>query len=278
MENREQKFKQRGEMPKIDIFWNGIEEKVKNFFAEKIDEKVVERMGYTPQEIEEKRRDAALREQTFVKELLSEVQDARKENPEGDMLILFDIDDTIGRPKENRETGKIDGTILRPSILELLRHIREQYPNTRFGIISTRGLLQEQLQDEKWLAPLKEFVDPNEVHSTKEWGEKLFRDFAEEENIEKQKELSRRLKSWERGPGSSPHKIADYLRQHPEVEEAKIPEELSRWYPGDYLKMEIIKTKREANQDTTLIAVDDFEYPKFLKHGVCVYPDAMFYF
>lgn len=266
---------------RAEIFWRKIEEEARDFYSAGIDEKYAGR-SYDRGEVDEKKNDAVLRERSFVSSLIREVEKEREGGGEKELLVLLDIDDTIGQPDFDRETGKLNGTILRPSIVKLLRYIQGEFSNIKFGFLTTRGgsFVREQLEDEKYLKRLQEYIDPGAIYSTAEYEQSLLQelgDALESDDRDKAQKIQEKINALKNSPRNK--ELKNYLRRHPEIQENKIPpDESFRWVPGDYKKLEALKSIREKNPNASILAVDDLQYPAFMKRGVCVYPDAMFYY
>jgi hypothetical protein len=101
-------------------------------------------------------------EASFYARVLKEVDRAISENPEQNILVLFDIDDTLIGGGLNDE-GEYD-QITRPIARRVLQEIKKR--GVLVGFLTARKNLESQLEDE--FVDLSEFVDKDHLYSTRE--------------------------------------------------------------------------------------------------------------
>lgn len=99
----------------------------------------------------------------FYKKVLDVLEKVKKENPNKDIVSLFDIDETLVKAKINKDS-KYDH-VIRPSAEHLLKRIKKM--NIKNGILTTRGLEDFKMQLENELKILKPFLDQYFIFSVR---------------------------------------------------------------------------------------------------------------
>lgn len=99
---------------------------------------------------------AIKKEREFVIGLLDKCTEWSKEK---DPIVLFDIDDTIG--KRSTTDGKWR---FRPSFLGVLQYAQENFQNLKFGLVSNRTETAQMIQNGGELSPLEKYVDANHIY------------------------------------------------------------------------------------------------------------------
>jgi len=94
------------------------------------------------------------RERIFCSHVIEKIEDAIQKSPKSEIIILFDIDDTIAKVITNIDIRTINAlrarsqktpigttgyTSVRPSFIMLAQYIKDTYPNVRIGIMSTHS-------------------------------------------------------------------------------------------------------------------------------------------
>jgi hypothetical protein len=101
-------------------------------------------------------------EQSFFKRLMKEIDRATEENPEKNIVTLFDIDETLIGSGFDDETEQLK-QVLRPSAKKILKEIAQK--DIKIGFLTNRSDLNNGLEHElKDLAP---FIDRNLLYSTR---------------------------------------------------------------------------------------------------------------
>lgn len=225
--------------------WKEIEQSVKTFYMEYTkrhhDESDEEYMEKVEEKIDG--------EKYFFQEVLHGAEVLAGDSEHTKSVILFDIDDTIGKPVFDRE-GNFSGTILRPTLLPLLENIKEKFPAMEIGFLTTRSKegVVSQLEDEHQLASLKKFISADRIYSV-----------ARQEVYMSTDEQS------------------EFVQKSPIVNQEHVTEETG-WYlhPGDILKLKMLEELNANEPATSVLAVDDFSYAGLLKNGVSVHTKGRF--
>ena len=101
-------------------------------------------------------------EETFFTRVLDSAEQARRENPDKKITLLFDVDETLVKSRlvsgERRDTP-------RPTAIPLLQKLQARGFSS--GLITSRSELKAQLEDEKTLLPFKSYIDGNMLFSTR---------------------------------------------------------------------------------------------------------------
>ena len=137
--------------------------KIESFYDDikKAQEEKGGRRILTDEDIENKKEG----EKSFYTRVLNMINKAKKENPEKEVIVFFDIDETLLQKKINHDTGD-HKTILRPTALELLKLINSN--NIKIGFLTTRveKTIIDDLEKENELKPLEPYVERNCVFSS----------------------------------------------------------------------------------------------------------------
>jgi len=227
-----------------------LEEKiVEEKLLETFDFAQLKNWGYSEKEIEEKKREIMEKEKKFFINVLAGVEAAG--NGSEKVKVLFDIDETIGAPEFASE--KIF-TALRPSLIPLMEKIREL--GAEMGFITDRGekIITKQLDDEDNLLPIKKFISPELIFSSRKFNPGDDREFRE--------------------------KMMEEFGGENGIIDENISYEGKPILGGDQVKLRTLKEIRKKLKDDTLVIIDDLNYPNYLNaknnlSGVSV-KDAMF--
>lgn len=196
-------------------------------------------------------RDMEDRERRFAEKVFVAVEKAHSRFSEG--TALFDIDETLARTRVAgggaARHGEIKyNTIVRPAASHVLEYIKDA--GFSIGFITTRGpsedLLNQALNDPKNLSPLKNYINPARIYSTKD-----------------QRVREEKIKTDCRGMDSEREKFFDYLLRgalvRPDCTDSEKSELVSS---GVFEKMLTLSAvKREFDENTALIVADDLAYP-----------------
>ncbi len=185
-------------------------------------------------EKEEKVEKTLARESFFATHVLEAFFEALKKSSAP--AILFDIDETIA--KSVRLKGSDVLTVLRPTILPLLEEMRSRSAAARMGFLTSRSkeALLQQIDDERHLLSLKNFIDNSLVFSTLGQPSLTMNDFAEEQSKLPVNERVLALESF--------NPRAPYLS-------------------GDVNKLSYLAEHKGELPDCSVV-VDDFKYPTLL--------------
>jgi hypothetical protein len=102
-------------------------------------------------------------ENSFLQSVLQVVLKAKKDNPNSDIITLFDIDETIAYNDYIDNTNR--KTFVRPSVLTLLPFLKEQ--KIQIGLLSNRTEIESQLNDNENLGLIKKYISPELILSTR---------------------------------------------------------------------------------------------------------------
>jgi len=175
-------------------------------------------------------------EQGFYVRVLDTINKAIKENEGKEVVVFFDIDETLTQNKFFKDGGGNSfKTILRPSALKLLKAIR--LGNIRVGFLTSRGNVLEDLEDQ--LKPLNLLINKECVLSS------CSVPISEEESD----------KMW---------------NEREELNKSLPREKQFSYSNADNQKIKILNeflTKRE-NSLIIPVPVDDYKNPLFYKYGV----------
>jgi flagellar biosynthesis/type III secretory pathway chaperone len=221
---------------------------IKDDIARKLDEvfksefQYMEKREYEVEEITEAREKLLKREEQFFVRVLTAARMAEERSP-GNAIVLFDIDETIGTA--NFDEGKDLVTKLRPSLIPLLEKFKTL--NLEVGFLSSRGKesMDKQLGDENNLGPIKEYVNPNLVFSSRKYSSGDSRNFRDKLH-----------------EGS--YEVIDVSLVEAEGEFG------GPTTNGEQQKIKALQEIKEQNPEKSFVVVDDINYPKFLneKNGI----------
>lgn len=231
-------------------FWKNIEEDTRQglltTFAISFEQM---KRRHSEEEVEEEVQKMIEREHAFVTQTLSLIEKARTENPQKELVLLFDIDETIA-------TVDFDGqqklyTILRPSLKPLLEHIVSD-AKIKIGFITTRGkeAVEKQLTDLKHLELISVYIDPQYIYSSR--GENSAIGFYQNDEEFRDKYLDA------------------FVRQTAILDEQTVvaafddPHDITLRNSGNIEKLSLLKRLQEDFRDKVVVIVDDIEYPKSL--------------
>ncbi|MDP2632036.1 MAG: hypothetical protein Q8P30_04720 [Candidatus Uhrbacteria bacterium] len=166
---------------------------------------------------------AVEKEKTFIKKVINAYMNWSKEN---DPVVLWDIDDTIGRLQGERWG-------YRPSMPSILQFLKEKFPNIENGILSDRDHVAEQISDGK-LNQLQGLINFDHIHSTRslDWTET-----TDEQDREQRKAFK-------------------------EAKKTGVMEELEYLSIGGYMKLKIVKDLKK--QGVNAKSIDDYDLGKTL--------------
>jgi len=215
--------------------------------------------GYESGEVEEDKEKTLKREKDFFVSVLEKVRSVQ-ERTHGKTLILFDVDETIGSAVYT--SGNTFKTLLRPSLVPLLESLKAR--GVSIGLLTNRGqdALQGQLSESDQLAPIASYLDRTHIYSS--------RGRAVEQSGE---EIAALLKTEEISGGQG---VLDKKLLSENVEYTALGAS------GDWEKIFVLQELKEKNPDTAIIAVDDFQYPRFLNsragfYGVSLHDSGGFF-
>ncbi len=196
------------------------------------------------------------------------------QNTDKELIVLFDIDDTIGKflhfdEAEYYLRKKVDNngmTLLRPSFPLLMEQYFKKYIDNKkikIGFISTRSdsAMRKQLGNENQLGQIDKYIDKELLYST-------YNPSASNiiSNITTDEEKINFLNN----------NCGEILSRH--FPDNDLPED---YYDltsigGNLQKLEIIRSLKEGNlKENHILCIDDFGYTKYLNEkdcfGVCVY-------
>jgi hypothetical protein len=111
------------------------------------------------------------KERTFAQTVIERVEEAMGTSEGQPIIVLFDIDHTIGAPGFASGLSE-EGTTLRPVLLPLLEQYLKPYIDQgkiKMGILSSRSkeALLDQLEDNKHLKPINNYIDREFVFSSR---------------------------------------------------------------------------------------------------------------
>ena len=183
------------------------------------------------------------RERHFVELVLNtlkEVLDKEKE-----LIILFDIDETIAAQKIG--PGGETKTIIRPSLPHLLEKIKEMTGGkARIGFITSRDqkTLEDQLSKPEELETISGHIDRSLIFSVRDM------------EMGDTSELARRI-----ALGEELQKIVNPQLVSNEPDFGSIIQE------GDVVKLRKLEEIKKGNPKSNIVVVDDLPYPRFLDPG-----------
>lgn len=148
-------------LPSSEQVWQNIQEKVQTEL-EQIGNQIDQPFSA------ERFQEMLAREAAFVKKIWEKVT-LMVEAGKQDLVILFDVDETIGTLNLKRRRGE-EQTIIRPSFRPLVENLRSLPIDLKFGLITTRALdyFQEQLNDPEHLQPIAQLFDKRYLFSTEQ--------------------------------------------------------------------------------------------------------------
>lgn len=224
----------------FDLLREDINHQLDHIFAEEIQEMEIRGDVEEIQEIKEK---LQKREENFFLKVLLAVQKAVNSNP-GKVMILFDIDETIGVSNFSSNGSVV--TKLRPSLIPLLKQLKEL--DVEIGFLSSRSkeVMEEQLKDGQNLAPIGDYVDKELVFSSEQY----------DDSTDTEDELNKNF-------GSRNSIINNTL-----VQEKGGYEE---FMTGEKQKIYALRDIRNQYLEKSIIVVDDFGYPRFLNEENGIY-------
>lgn len=223
----------------LPLAWEGIEPLVQSFYENNLKKYSDE----TSEEYTERLQEKIEGEKYFFEEVLRESEALVMDTNNKTSIILFDIDETIGKALFDKK-GNFSGTLLRPALLPLLEHIQQKFPHVEIGFITTRSKegVMDQLEDEHQFASIKKFLSLNRMYSV-----------ARQEVYMSTDEQS------------------EFIKNSPVINQASVTEE-TEWHlnSGDILKLKVLEELQLKEPHTGVLAVDDFQYAGLLKRGVCL--------
>lgn len=278
-----------GETDRARMFWNSVKQAASDFFEKKIPEIHAHREGRMSKEkfeegMKELKDRAMAKEKSFTEGLIKAVEKAKEDNPDKDLLVLLDIDQTIAVATFD-SGGKNSGNVVRPALKPLLSYLQSEFPGIKYGFLTTRGAeaVREQLKDERHLKEIAAFIDSDLIYSTVEHKEylrkeadRIARKGTTEEYTEAIKKFNR-YKAIEDGFPRHGEESKNFLRANPEVIPERIGDPPFVLNAGGAQKLEVIKHVREEHPHAEILVVDDFDYPLLLKNGFYADINSRFY-
>lgn len=220
-------------------FWEQIKEGV----ASNLEQLIPAFEDETEEERKSKLNRALEREKHFVESVLNTLKGVL--DKEKELIILFDIDETIAVPKIG--PGEKTKTIIRPSLPHLLEKIKEMTGGkARIGFITSRDqkTLEDQLSKPEGLEAISGYIDRSLIFSVRdmEMGDTF--------------ELARRIALGEELQEIvNPQLVSD----EPDFE--------SMIQEGDVVKLRKLEEIKKGNLKSNIVVVDDLSYPRFLDPG-----------
>jgi len=224
--------------------WKDIEESVTRSLTQMFQE-VHGRSGlYAEDEHADALDRLKVNEKIFFTKVLGTVERAHRSYE--NTAVLFDVDETIGRAPYRADGKRI--TILRPSVIPLMDILKNTY-GCKLGLFTSRGKLQEQLEDPAHLATLEPYLDKELLIST-------------------------------RGSGSSigSMEFSDALQVNFGGENGIVDDSLISPDPfqrpsliGDIEKLSHLRKIRAQLPEGAIVIVDDMQYPAILNESRGLY-------
>lgn len=216
-------------------FWSRHESDIRQELASEYQKYFSLFSEYPEDDKQEELASAFQREQFFVELLLPKLRDILSQ--EEKTLMLVDIDETIANIYYRNNEPL---TVIRPSFIKILESLESlrQAGKIDVGLLTSRGLLQDQLEDPNHLKKLKPFINPQHIYSTRD-------NRSEGDTIGELKGLAE-LEDSVLKPGLTEAAFSGFRTM------------------GDVEKlMTLTKVSRE-NPHTSILTVDDFPYVNYL--------------
>lgn len=144
-----------------DQFLDLNEVEIRSFFEKHIRDKYTESPHRVEEELTETLLENTEKEIKFVRSLIESYE---KWSHEPEPIVLWDVDDTMGKYDFDLNPRK---WIFRPSLISLMNFLNENFPNVKNGIMSNRGSIGIQLDSEP-LNKISFFFDRNHLYTSRD--------------------------------------------------------------------------------------------------------------
>lgn len=165
---------------------------------------------------------------SFLKDVLTRANMAQKENPGKECVVLFDLDETLVKAffDENNELEQY----MRPCLPVLLDSLEKN--KMKIGLLTSRGMVQEQIQETGELGLLGKYCDSGYIYSTRDYLE-----LQREQSLIKDPRIINR----------------------PELQTT-----------GNLEKIAFFDDLIVNNPEKVFVPIDDFEYPQLYQYGLAL--------
>jgi len=239
-----------------EAFWNEHEASIKQALAEEMQAyfNLFSSSSYTPERRQENLEGKIQKEKAFVKLLLPKLKELLGKSKK--VLMLVDVDETIGGGYHDKEQKF--HTIVRPAFLAILNQIQpfRAAGKIEIGLLTTRGIPKEQLDDPANLQKIKSFIHPDHIYSTRKY----------------------------RSDGDSSEEVEEIGKSEDSVLRTGLTEADYREFPnvGSVVKLKALQDIKKGNPEVAILVLDDDRYTPYLDehkdlHGVKVGDDATFW-
>src|SRR3989344_640244 len=117
---------------KITAFWRSVEPDVRTQLREYIGKRY---RSWSDDERSEVFEEMLIKEELFVREILSQVAQLTEQFSDGRGRILFDVDNTLGVAQWSDDRNQATGFFFRPSALPLMDYLKKNYQNVSIGLL-----------------------------------------------------------------------------------------------------------------------------------------------
>jgi len=284
--DKEQNTNHGPEVTKSDTSWQSIRKDIEANITKMLADERIARF-YDDEEMKNEAREKLLKnEQYFVEHILEALQQAL--NEKNKVILLFDVDDTIGKgfsknylleDKLPQEENKFI-TILRPSIEPLLKLIKQIDVNDRIeiGLCSNRGqeALLQQLKDPENLNPISKHINQNRIYSSRDF---LLKHYDVGEIDHAYFKLSNELEN--DYDGNNIKKLFSNIISPQKIEQDEAGMVVHLANTGNSEKLVFYSDLKKQEENTGIVAVDDFVYPYYFDpnkgiYGVSLYQNGRF--
>lgn len=240
------------------VLWKGMQRDVRIFLTKCITNYSIfwTNSKFIQRELQEMMR----REKNFVLLLVVRILEFQEKYP-GENRVFLDVDEAIGSFRyPTHGTNRVPVTVLRPSIIPLLRFIKERMPNTIIGLLSAREPkdMIKQLKDPNHLAKISSFI--SEIHSSSE-----DQDLVDSPNVDGK--MEQLFKNELIGKCMVPTRAWRESSGH---------ESFETWAKRNIGKAQALERIMRCYSCPTMV-VDDLEYAKYLADGVYIDNSSRFF-
>jgi len=238
-----------------EAFWNEHEAAIKDGLAAEMKPYFDMLAKHYPEEARQENLAEKLpKEKEFVKALLSKLKELLAQGKK--VLMLVDVDETIGGGyyDEKQEWH----TLIRPAFLAVMKRIQSYRDAGRLdvGLLTTRGIPREQLDDPNNLQKIKSYIHPDHIYSTRKY----------------------------QTLGSTHEEIEEIGQKENGVLRAGLTEADYNKFSigGSVVKLKALEDITAQNPTETILVVDDFKFVNYLNqdrnlHGVHIDEQAQFW-
>ncbi len=185
-------------------------------------------------------------EKTFFIKVLSTAARAAKARGD-DVTILFDVDQTLGVWNGEDNQSPNQRMLIRPAVLPLLRLCKEV--GYKMGLLTSRGELERQVQEEKNLGALRDYLSTDLLFSDRDYSVDLIKNTAQA------------IASTYGGPSGVVNEELIFA-----AEPGTLPTE-----EGGFTKLAALIDIRRKISHGPIVVVDDFPYAEFLNEANDLY-------